>query len=575
MKKKILLLLLIILSTIIVNAKVEYFGDVDDNGKIGASDYILIRKHIVGTRELVDRELKRADVNRDNKISSSDYISIKKIIVNGLTPEELPPEFEYVEIPTKDLCVTKTYNGKDQQLITTISTSGYVLSNYTGKDAGEYTITAKLSQGYKWADKTDTDKTFKCSIDKAANAINLTKKTYTYDGGGKAATVTATYGTPAVTYYSDASCNTKTTTANATAAGGTPKNAGTYYAKATVDASTNYKAESTGCKEAVVITRQYTVTYKPNGGSGSNVSQNITYNTDWTTKDKIFTRDGYELVGWSTTASGGVTHNLNKAQGKWTNASHLTLYAVWNKVSSYVITEDSKYDGYTNVAEYNSATLKYRIIKYQEQDIVLIYVADPYMQLNGALATSDALHSLKAEDILANEIKKYSYEKKGMIAVNASFYSPTNNYNGTPWDGVVINHGKVVKDTGITGAAFGILPNGMLKTYWKETATKLSSEGIRNTFVFSSDTARDSSTVKTNRTQICQYDKNNFVLLSGKGMVRACGEQITTLTGCKTPYNLDGGDSRKLYYKTSGSSEMTKRYGSSRVIPDMLYFVEK
>lgn len=329
MKKLLLLILFFIVSITSVNAKVHYIGDVDDNGKISVSDYLLIRKHIIGTITLTDSENKRADVNRDNKISTADYISIRKIIINNETPVELPPEFQYIDIPTKDLCVAKTYNGQDQQLTTITSTTGYTLSNYNGKDAGEYTITAKLSQGYKWADNTDTDKTFKCSIDKATNAITITKKTYTYDGKGKAATVTATYGTPTVTYYTDSSCKTKTTTANATSTGGTPKAAGTYYAKATVDASTNYKAESTGCKEAVVITRQYTVTYKPNGGSGSNTTQTVDYNTDWTTKGSIFTRTNYNLAGWSTSASGSVTHNLNKAQGKWTSSSDLTLYAVW------------------------------------------------------------------------------------------------------------------------------------------------------------------------------------------------------------------------------------------------------
>ena len=577
--KKILFLLIVLFTMSAVNVyATQYYGDVDNNGRINSVDYILIRKHILKIVTLDEDSLIRANINKDSKVNAADYILLRKMILNGET-----------KVPIEE---------------------------------------------------------------KVTPSITISPISKTYTGNVVEAGINSSIGTPVATYYSDSSCKTKTTTSNAVSIGGAPKEAGTYYVIVKVAKGTNYNEATSACTKAVVINRQYTVTYNPNGGSGSNTTQTVNYNTDWTTKSNIFTRNGYELAGWSTTASGGITHNLNKAQGKWTSTSNLTLYAVWkvkqytvtynpnggsgsnttqtvnyntdwttktniftrdgyelagwstkssggvthnlnkaqgkwnstnnltlyavwNKVSQYVITEDSKYDGYTNVAEYNSATLKYRIIKYQGQDIVLIYVADPYMQLNGALATPDALHSLKAEDILANEIKNYSYEKKGMIAVNASFYSPTNNYNGTPWDGVVINHGKVVKETGITGATFGILPNGMLKTYWKETAARLSSEGIRNTFVFSSDTARDSSTVKTDRTQICQYDKNNFVLLSGDGMVRACGEQITTLTGCKTPYNLDGGGSRKLYYKTSGSSEMTKRYGGSRVIPDMLYFVEK
>ena len=59
----------------------------------------------------------------------------------------------------------------------------------------------------------------------------------------------------------------------------------------------------------------------------------------------------------------------------------------------------------------------------------------------------------------------------------------------------------------------------------------------------------DPSTVNANRTQICQYDINNFVILSGSGTVSGPARQIEKLTGCTGTYNLDGGGSRKLYYK--------------------------
>ena len=38
--------------------------------------------------------------------------------------------------------------------------------------------------------------------------------------------------------------------------------------------------------------------------------------------------------------------------------------------------------------------------------------------------------------------------------------------------------------------------------------------------------------------------------------------------------NLDGGGSRKLYYKT-GSGSITQVFGGSRAVPDMMYFVEQ
>ncbi len=172
MKKVLVLLILFIISITGVYAK-EYYGDVDNNEKISVNDDILIKKHILGMRTLSDDEVKRADMNTDNKISISDYIAIKRIILYKTEPKELPPDFEYLEIPTKDLCLLKTYNGKDQAIVSKSTLNGYVLSNVIGKDAGDYTVTAIIGKGYKWADNTTSNKTFKCTIDKAYPIITI------------------------------------------------------------------------------------------------------------------------------------------------------------------------------------------------------------------------------------------------------------------------------------------------------------------------------------------------------------------------------------------------------------------
>ena len=48
--------------------------------KFNSLDYILIRKHIIGTK-LTGDELTRADVNGDSSVNSKDYIEIRKIIM--------------------------------------------------------------------------------------------------------------------------------------------------------------------------------------------------------------------------------------------------------------------------------------------------------------------------------------------------------------------------------------------------------------------------------------------------------------------------------------------------------------
>ena len=86
-----------------------------------------------------------------------------------------------------------------------------------------------------------------------------------------------------------------------------------------------------------VYATSYTVTYTPNGGSGSNTTQTVTYNVDWTTKSAIYARNGYILVGWTTTSNGEFMYSLNTPQGKWLSNNNLTLYAVWHAKQYTVI----------------------------------------------------------------------------------------------------------------------------------------------------------------------------------------------------------------------------------------------
>jgi len=59
-------------------------GDVNNDGRISPTDYVLVKNHIMHTKLLqTDRELKSADVNKDGKISPTDYVLIKNHIMYG------------------------------------------------------------------------------------------------------------------------------------------------------------------------------------------------------------------------------------------------------------------------------------------------------------------------------------------------------------------------------------------------------------------------------------------------------------------------------------------------------------
>lgn len=58
-------------------------GDVNKDGKITSSDYVLIKNHIMGTSILSDEAKIYADYNGDGKITSSDYVLIKNYIMSN------------------------------------------------------------------------------------------------------------------------------------------------------------------------------------------------------------------------------------------------------------------------------------------------------------------------------------------------------------------------------------------------------------------------------------------------------------------------------------------------------------
>ena len=157
------------------------------------------------------------DVDGNGKVDTKDYIMVRKMILS---------------------LIGKTNNGDVNQ-------DGII-------DTKDYVVIRKIILGLlKESTNTSTPK----PIEKKDDKITITAKTATYTGKGVAATATATSGTAVtLTYYSDSSCKTKTTTTNATAAGGTPKNVGTYYAIGTTTGNLNYKAGKSACTKAVVIT---------------------------------------------------------------------------------------------------------------------------------------------------------------------------------------------------------------------------------------------------------------------------------------------------------------------------------
>lgn len=90
----------------------------------------------------------------------------------------------------------------------------------------------------------------------------------------------------------------------------------------------------------------YTVSFNGNGGEGS-MSAVTTDNTEYALPENAFTRDGYEFVGWATSAEGEVL------TGSITLTGDVTLYAIWEETQTS--DEEEKTTNYTNGQEITMA----------------------------------------------------------------------------------------------------------------------------------------------------------------------------------------------------------------------------
>ena len=131
----------------------------------------------VSINELINKNYLKKDVLENNSLPSN-YIIIWKNENNSIISEEFDKDNlcngidNSVKIPTKDYCLTLTYNDEELTL-TNNDTDNFNFTNNTRKNAGTYKVTAKLDSGYHWTDGTTEDKYINCTIKKATPDISI------------------------------------------------------------------------------------------------------------------------------------------------------------------------------------------------------------------------------------------------------------------------------------------------------------------------------------------------------------------------------------------------------------------
>jgi exopolysaccharide biosynthesis protein len=189
-----------------------------------------------------------------------------------------------------------------------------------------------------------------------------------------------------------------------------------------------------------------------------------------------------------------------------------------------------------------------------------------------------------------------------MVAVNGSaWHSPSVDnykaYNYTSLGTFALLDGKILRnDFNNTSYKYqdmyyyGLDGNGNLQGFHakKSNLSKLYQSiidaGVKNTFSFFAYPPivndgkvfiTDGSGKKASRTAFCQIDKNNFILLTTRGM-STLGQIANALKDlhCKTAVNLDGGSSIGLAFKAKDDSNVSIIRYAKRKVADMLYVTE-
>ncbi len=84
----------------------------------------------------------------------------------------------------------------------------------------------------------------------------------------------------------------------------------------------------------------YTVTFKANGGNGSDIVQTFKYDEIQTLNANSFTRSNYTFCGWSINSTDITATYINKQNVKnLASEGNVTLYAVWVKTYEYIVFE--------------------------------------------------------------------------------------------------------------------------------------------------------------------------------------------------------------------------------------------
>lgn len=241
-----------------------------------------------------------------------------------------------------------------------------------------------------------------------------------------------------------------------------------------------------------------------------------------------------------------------------------------------------------------------------------VWAKDPYNQFKLKTPENFGNQVDFALGIINGAINKNGFNNKLLVAVNASgfviknsfghahYYLVNNAFNYTAGIPLILSDGKVMRNIASEKLpqtmyyTYGLKKDGNLAAYTypggynpsenSAVANRIISDGVKNTFGFNpvlvtNSKAVANATARNIRQGFCQIDKNNFVFITDVYVEARNGFSFEELAnymislGCKTGFNLDGGGSTSLIFKSKNSSAKVIT-GNKRRIADVIYFHE-
>ncbi len=159
MSRKIISLLLVVLMLVMVtstifSASAAAKGDVNSDGSVNATDYLLVKRYVIGTKTLSSSQKTSADMDSDGDVDRVDYIMLKRTVLGTLNSSINTSKREaisYSKSYTKNVSPSSSYPDSGNEL-----TDGYIPAapdiqepGYSGYDKKDLSVVINLGSAGK------------------------------------------------------------------------------------------------------------------------------------------------------------------------------------------------------------------------------------------------------------------------------------------------------------------------------------------------------------------------------------------------------------------------------------------